>query len=407
MKSFSMGILCLLLCNTIIAQKSPIKFGDIPMSDMNLSSYDKDTSAAAVILTDYGYASIDIYSSTAKLNFDRHVRIKILKKEGLSWANAEIPLYHAGSTDENVTALKAATYNLENGKIVASTMAKSAVFKEKFNKNINLQKFTLPNVKEGSIIEYSYTISSEFLTSFPDWEFQHDIPCRHTEFWAMIPDFFMYQKFMNGYIPVTSYEVKPKSISGYSAQGHHWIIKDVPAFRPEPFMTSERDYKSKINFAISHYTIEGRTHEIMGSWDKMRSNLLQNEAFWGAIKGSGFLKKIVDEITAGKNTAKEKATAIHNYIRANVSWDGTEDYLAEPLRKVLDEKKGSAGDINILLASMLAKAGINVEMILLSTREHGFIRVTAPMSKQFNYVICLADVDGKQVMLDATEEYHP
>ena len=93
MKSFSLGILCLLFYNaTVIAQKSPIKFGDIPMSDMTMSTYDKDTSTSAVILADYGYASIEFYSSATKLNFDRHVRIKILKKDGLDWANASIPL---------------------------------------------------------------------------------------------------------------------------------------------------------------------------------------------------------------------------------------------------------------------------------------------------------------------------
>lgn len=100
-----------------------------------MSVYDKDSSASAVILADYGEAYIRVTSVSAMLNFDRHVRIKILKKEGLKWADASVPLYHSGSSEEKVIRLKATTYNLENGKLVESEMSKDAVFKEKFNRD--------------------------------------------------------------------------------------------------------------------------------------------------------------------------------------------------------------------------------------------------------------------------------
>src|SRR5690349_21346335 len=136
-------------CFYSFSQKAPIKFGEIPMADMTMSSYDKDSSAAAVILADYGEAYASMGASTASLIFERHLRIKIIKKEGLSWADASIPLYSSGTDDERISTLKASTYNLENGKIVETKMAKDGRFKEKFNRTINLEKFTLPNVKEG------------------------------------------------------------------------------------------------------------------------------------------------------------------------------------------------------------------------------------------------------------------
>ena len=66
------------------AQKSPIKFGEIPMEDLTMKSYDKDSSASAVVLVDYGQAYIRINAGGAKLYFDRHTRIKILKKKALN-----------------------------------------------------------------------------------------------------------------------------------------------------------------------------------------------------------------------------------------------------------------------------------------------------------------------------------
>src|SRR5687767_891033 len=62
------------------SQKSPIKFGDIPMEDMKLTSYNLDSSAAAVILTDFGFAYVTENAVTLSLAFERHIRIKILKK---------------------------------------------------------------------------------------------------------------------------------------------------------------------------------------------------------------------------------------------------------------------------------------------------------------------------------------
>jgi hypothetical protein len=80
---------------------------------------------------------------------------------------------------------------------------------------------------------------------------------------------------------------------------------------------------------------------------------------------------------------------------------------ADPLKKVLETKKGTAGDINILLASMLEKAEIQVDMVVLSTRDHGFIREAYPMKRQFNYVVCRAMVNGVNFFLDATEKFLP
>jgi len=102
-----------------------------------------------------------------------------------------------------------------------------------------------------------------------------------------------------------------------------------------------------------------------------------------------------------------KIVALSNYIKQNFEWDGTDDYLADPLKKVFEKKKGTSGDLNILLGSMLNKAGFDVDMVLLSTRDHGFIRQSYPMERQFNYTVCVIKVGDKTLLLDATEKYLP
>jgi hypothetical protein len=406
MKAF-FSIALAFIASISLAQKSPIKFGEIPIDDLKMTIYDKDSSAAAVVLADYGEAFISV-GNTAKMTFERHVRIKILTKEGLGWGDVSIPLFFQGSAEESVRGLKAASYNLENGKIVETPMSKDGVFKEKFNRNFNQQKFSIPNVKEGSVIEYTYKISSDFFTNFPNWQFQRKIPTRHSEYWALIPDFFDYQQYMQGYIAVTSYEAKPKNVATYQAKAHHWVMTNVPAFKEEPFMTSEEDYISRMNFALAYINFPGEpTQEIMGSWQQLASRLVKDGEFGGTIGGSGFLKSTVAQVTVGITDPIQKITAIHNWVKENVEWDGYKDYYAGNLKKVIEQKKGSSGDINLLLASMLDKADFKVDMILLSTRDHGFIRISAPMAKQFNYTVCAVRLGDKTILLDATEKYLP
>ena len=42
-------------------------------------------------------------------------------------------------------------------------------------------KFTMPNIKEGSVIEYKYSIESPFYWNVDEFVFQHDIPVKKLE----------------------------------------------------------------------------------------------------------------------------------------------------------------------------------------------------------------------------------
>jgi hypothetical protein len=407
MKALIVGLpLALLTSLCALAQKSPVKFGEIPMADMTMKIYDKDSSASAVVLVDYGEVYFDMGLNTfGGLNYDHHVRIKILKKNGFRWGDAAILLYHE---IEHVTRLQATTYNLENGKIVATDLSNEGIFLEKVNRSFDLQKFAMPNVKEGSVLEYSYTVKSGALFNLPNWQFQSEIPVRWSEYWALIPHHVMCQKYMQGYIAPTTYEVKSRNGAKFQVDAHHWIAQDVPAFGVEPFMTSKQNYIGRVNLAPSHVTYHGRpTQEIMGTWEKLNKDLLAYEGFGKVVNSNGFLKKKAEELTAGVTDPQQKVAAIYTYVQKTLAWTNMKDLYADNLRKVFDDGKGTAADINFALASMLEKVNVSVEMVLVSTRDHGFIRREYPMASQFNYVICSVILGDKRFLLDATDRYLP
>lgn len=142
----------------------------------------------------------------------------------------------------------------------------------------------------------------------------------------------------------------------------------------------------------------------MGSWEDI--NKSYQERLGEEISGNNFLKNKVEELTAGKNSIEEKVSAIFSFVRNSILWDGQiRKYPAHTLRKVFDEKKGSSAEINLLLASMLEKADIKASPVLVSTRDHGFVREATPVSSQFNNVVCLAKWNDKSILLDATDKF--
>ncbi|MBK6274819.1 MAG: DUF3857 domain-containing protein [Saprospirales bacterium] len=81
-------------------------------------------------------------------------------------------LYVGESDEESVSKIKGTTYNFENGKTIESELSKEAVFKDKYDDKHKVVKFTMPKVQVGSIIEFEYSINSNFIYSLPNWKFQ-------------------------------------------------------------------------------------------------------------------------------------------------------------------------------------------------------------------------------------------
>ncbi|WP_276372732.1 DUF3857 domain-containing protein [Chryseolinea sp. H1M3-3] len=363
-----------------VAQGDAVEPDDVLWQELSMRRYSADSTAGAVIIFDNGSSTLASVGARA-LTYKRNVKIKIFRKDAFDeWANVAL-LVERGAFSK----LKGVTYNLENGRVVKSEIDDNSIFKKRFNKHIDEIKFTLPQVKEGSVIEYSYAIKGDGL---PPWQFQYSIPVIRSEYTVDVPVAFILRHSITGLLSPQLLEKKGV---------RKWTLNNVPAFKAEPLMPNESDYVSAISFLYS-----------LGTWDGINSRMLHDENFWGTINGFPFLKKEAQEVTAKLTDPKQKIIAIQHYIKNHFTWDGTEDiYAADNLKDNFIRKAGTAADINLAMASMLHKAGIRVEMVLLSTRGNGFVRMDYPTTRQFNYTICVAYADTTAYLLDATEKHLP
>ena len=423
MRKFILSVaLVLLLINSRAQDKSPVKFGKISAEDFKTSVYSVDSNAAAVVIADIGNSTITGNSKGwFSIEFKHFKRIHILKKSSYELADVAIELYTNGRSEEELQGLKAYTYNLENGKIVETKLEKSGVFQDKLSKNHLTKKFTFPAIKEGSIIEYEYTIHSDFIFNLQPWQFQGSYPRLWSEYNVSIPEFLYYVFLSQGNQYNSSKTTKDKHekfrvIDGGGAGAsetyefeadvtdYRMVMKNVPALKEESFTSTLDNHIAKIDFQLAAYRQPLVPRDYMGNWTDVTKDLLKDEDFGLQLsRDNGWMSDELKIAMNGASSDVDKAKNIYQYLQNNFTCTNYNRlYTGQPLKNILKEKKGSEVEINLLLVAMLRKAGLPADPLMLSTKSHGYALSVYPIMDKFNYVVCRTAIGGKTFYLDAS-----
>ncbi len=422
---FAVVILCVA---TNAQEKMAIKFNHVAASDFSIDKLKVDTSYGAVIIADVGSSSFEGNNKGwFSLIYKHQRRIKIINKKGFDLATVQIPLYisSTSNSEEKLESLKASTYNLENGTVVETKLDKDAIFKEKLDKNHIERKFTMPALKEGSIIEYSYTINSDFLFNLHDWIFQGSYPRVWSEYSLDLPSFFEYVFLTQGY---NAFDIKTTNskVANYTLREQNgtfqtqsfslsstntisrWVIKNVPALKEEKFLTSLDNHISKIEFQMSGQQFPNSPHkDILGNWTTMSEELLKDEDFGDRLdKDNNFLNDDLKAIKGGSTNKLEEAKKIYAFVKSNFKCNGHHGiYLSGNMKDGYKNKSGNVADANLILTTMLRHENMQASPVILSTRDNGVTNEFYPLINRFNYVICKLDIDGNTYFLDASEPF--
>jgi hypothetical protein len=406
--------------------KLPVKFGKVTPDDFKVTAAGLDSSADAMVLADFGTSTFDGNSRGGfDLTFKRSTRLRILKRTGFDAATIKIPIYIGTQNSERIVGLKASTYTLEDGKVVETKLDSKSIFTDKLNKHWVEQKFTFPALKEGAILEYSYTEVSPFLFNLQPWEFQGAYPCLWSEYQVEMPNFFRYVTLTQGYLPfkVNSKDSRVQNFHltdpggaegdqfytfGDEVVTHRWVMTDVPAMKEESYTTTVDNYVSKVEFQLSGIQYPGGVyHDLMGNWFKLSEDLLKDEDFGVDLaRGNGWMDDDLKTITKGAANDLEKAQKIFAFVRDNFTCSSHGNlYLSNSLKTVYKNKNGNEADLNLLLTAMLIHAGLTADPIILSTRSNGFTHPIYPLLTRYNYVISQVTIDSAVYRLDASEPW--
>lgn len=415
-KSIIFISLHLLFFSSLVAQEYSHKFGKVTDEELKMKVYTKDSAANAVVIYDIGYTVYDVVNGAFRLSTDYSKKIKVLKKEGADEANITIPYYFkSGSEKELIQGLEAVSYNMENGKLIKTKLEKKNVYDEEMNSKYRRLKFSVPNVKEGSVIEVKFNKSSPFIYGIDSWYIQGDIPVIFSEYEVKIPEYFMFNASTKGFekIEVSENPVNQQfSITSgggvntvsCSARDLKFTAKDIPGIKKENHVWCVKDFLSSVTFELKATHFPNDFYKpYTQTWDNLDKTIANETDFGSNIKMSNPYEKETKGLIAGVVDEKEKIEKIYSFLKEHINWNETYSFYGNKAKDAVKSGTGDNGQMNMILLSMLKTAGIKAYPVLISRRSMGRLPYTFPSFDQLNtFVVAAETQDGKIYYMDGS-----
>ncbi len=421
------SILCLFAI-TLDAQN--YKFGKVSNEELQEERYEKDSTASAAVL----YRNVDVHynydiSEGFSVVKDVYERIKIYDKKGFDFATVKEMLYIGGTSKENFSSLKAYTYNMEGGKIEKVKLKNSEVFSKELSKYYKEETFTMPNLKEGSVIEFQYKVTSPYTYSIDEILLQYDIPIKKQEVKITIPEFYVFTPRIKGYlqaIPEIStankkinYTSGDKSSTGlgsqtgsyrsrsidYKAKVSKFNMEDVPALKEEAYVNNMNNYRAGVNYEIQFVKFPNEIGKsYAATWESVAKSIYESENFGKQLEFTKYFKNDLKSLLNGETDEVKKAAMIFKFVQDKMNWNNYPGkFTDEGVKEAYKKESGSVADINLMLVAMLKTSGLDANPVLVSTRDNGV--PLFPTRDGFNYVLASVMLNGQNVLLDACNKY--
>ncbi|MCA0931504.1 DUF3857 domain-containing protein [Lutimonas saemankumensis] len=416
MKKLSILVLLVILQNAQAQKQTnlPYEFGKAKPEEISMKEYLRDPSANALVL--YEHSNVSFHGDGSYNHYfvnTIYKRIKIFNEKGYDHGTVKIYLYKSSSGDkERLKNLKAITYNAPYEKTV---LEPEQIFEKSYNDLYDEVTFTFPNLKPGSVIEYQYDIKSEFYYNLVGWNFQSDIPKVYSQFHAIIPGFWNYNRHLNGSLRLTEnksevinhcYEIRGAKAS---CENLTYTMTNIPAFKlEEKYSTAKKNHIAKIEFELSRVNRpDGSIKEYTTTWSEADKVLKEEQSVGKQLKLQSSFKKLIPKEILKIKDDNDRAMVVFYHIQDHFSLnsDSRNPYSDVRVKKAYEEKAGSVAEINLALVNALKAAGLKSHPMLISTRDNGVPTKQHPVLNDFNYALAVVEINENKILLDASDKY--
>ncbi|GLB49731.1 hypothetical protein [Neptunitalea lumnitzerae] len=398
------------------AQEKAYKYGFADAETLQMTSYEKDPEAPALVLYERGAVEIKYNSEDGFYKeFTYKTRVKIFDNAAFDKATYSLRLYISdkGGYREKLTALRAQSYNMDSPPVGISM---DDVMIEKKDDNHEYAKFTIPKVKEGTVFDVEYTIRSSYYYVISDWNFQSDIPKLYSEFYTKIPANLKFNGKLVGFLKFSKQDsdIEKKCVEAFYSSAADcaidtYVMEDIPAFKEEKYMTSKKNYISHITYELREtQNFQGAKKYYTRTWEDVDHEIKTADFGKQARKENAF-KKLIPNDLAALPMSIDKAKAIYYYLQNTLVWNGDYHYLFTDIdcKDAFENKKGRREELNLILYNMLKASGFEAYPVLVREREDGVATLLYPVMDEFNYLIVKLVLDEKIYYLDITDKYLP
>ncbi len=395
------------------------KMGKPLPEELSMTIYESDPEAEAVVLYNSRYTGFEYRANGFILSNSFKKRIKILKEDGKKFGDVEIMVYDEedGSGRDALSGLKAITYNLENGNVVKTKLNGDLKSEQRLDQYYKLVKFSMPNVKVGSVLEIEYSIASDAISSIDPWFAQEDIPIYYTRYEVKVPDWFTFSTDLTGNQHI-QYKKEEEPFTVF-VQGQtlntNSIVETYEGYNlsrlaDEDFIFCSSDYCTKVHKDITNYTIPGFVYKNFNQdWEHEIGNLMASDYFGRLCKRNNPFEAEIKALTWPESfSLNEKIDSLRQMLWSRYSWDENYTLYARNTRNLNKEKLGTSATLNFALMNMLNDAGISAYPVVMNNRNTGRLPIRA--SRKYLKAMTLAvynPEDSAFVYVDASSKDYP
>lgn len=400
-----------------------LKYGKPSAEELNMTDYAPDTTATAVCLFHLGETYFT-YNSGFKLVTEHTVRLKILKPQGVDYANVWVPYYSPAKTDEGkerADEIEGCSYNMENGKCVKTPLKRDLVVIERINNQSKLLKFSLPAVKAGTVIEYHYKLYSDYFVQIDNWKMQDEIPMLYNQYKITIPNVFIYNIELRGKDHI---QIKERESSIHGRTGGQdlqpaqdftmrcreitFTSRNLPAIRQdETFCWCPEDYKIQISFDLQGVQFPGEEYKSYSkSWEDVDKELTKSddEQFGKHLAFTNPYREDTRQLLLKDMNFEQRIIQSFLLLKKKLAWDGKYRIYSKNLTKVVKAGSGSNADLNFIWMGILKDFGLQAYPVVLSRRSLGVLPFSFPSLQKLNtFVLAIYEPEKQRyVFLDSS-----
>lgn len=400
-------LVCGLFTIMTLAQRHFKELKAVTPQDLEASKPVLKSDAAAEILFRSMRYTID---GRGEINEEYVERMKIYDRErAKDYLDRSITYYNGEANyTQNLSKLSGVTYNLENGKVIESRVTKNSKYRSKEDKKYMVEKFAFENVKNGSIVEYSYKLisPSSFLRAIPKFTIDREVPTLYTEYCFLYPRILGYNIDYNGNLKPTYKRSGSETLFGDHYQIYIFGYDNVPAYEEEDFVKNNDNYKTSIRAELNSAIIDGEYRGYAVSWNDIKNILQKDERFGQQMdRRPNYVKGLLPKEILTKYPRKNRADAILKYVQDNYTWNKEIDlYMEGPMRKVIENKGGNSTEMNGLLLSFMHEAELEAYPVVIPTINRGMLTDYSPSITKLNYMFVAMKEGNNYYFYDATSK---
>ena len=457
---FHLFVLLALPFATASAADVNMKWGKPTQEEMQMTVYDAEPDAEAVVLCRLTDVEYTVQNIGFLADYHEKFRIKVLKPGGARFAKVVIPYQVAMSVDNNISGLKlnakslpqpggssnsyfegegvsmtedvlavegdeevvgikATAFNLEGSKVVKTNLKKSDIATKNIDDHNFQLEFTVPNVKEGTVIEYEYTIHSQIFWELHDWYGQCEIPVAFAKLDMNIPTFLIFNIEDHGIQRLTytctagsmNYKVESDPLAKpMTVTTNHYVYvgRNRKGMPNDGYTWNVQDLWAGITAELRTYRLRGMGQmDYAKTWDQIETMILDSDDLGAHLNDHS---PLADELKEAKieevADLRVRAAAVCQLVMSKVKWNGRYTLSPASTAETLKNGSGSNADINLLLIQSLHDVGLTAAPVVLRTRDLGLLPYNFPSISKFStFLVAVVLPGGSKAFLDASSKH--